>query len=109
MFNCLLLVSTDSTDGESLSSELHHLICNQDIDQNKIICLSILGLVDETESMLVDSRQATSVEIIKSILYNGFAKVIKILLERHPQEVLEADDEDEILPVKQLLKIIQFC
>lgn len=59
--------------------------------------------------ILTDSRQATSVEIIKSILYNGFAKIIKILLERFPQDVLEADDEDEILPTKQLLRIIQFC
>ena len=75
---------------------------NQDIDQNKILCLSIIGLVDLTEKLLLDSRQATSVEIIKSILFNGLAKIVKLVLDKNPQDVIEAEDDEEILPISQL-------
>ena len=66
-------------------------------------------MVDLTEKLLLDSRQATSVEIIKSVLFNGLAKIVKLVLDKNLQDVIEAEDDEEILPISQLQRIIQFC
>lgn len=50
--HCLLLVCSDSIDGESVASEFHYLITKQALSENYELVNILLGFVDVSEKFI---------------------------------------------------------
>jgi hypothetical protein len=119
LFYCLLCVSSNSGDGESLSSELGYLVKKQSL-QGTVELTEILGvLVDFAAKVLQEQRQQQALDVIRAVLYNGWTKIAKAVLEQdssgqparlelrtgpHPEGALE-----ELLPLSRQREIVDFC
>ena len=85
--HCLLLVCSDSVDGESVATEYHYLVSKQSLSQNYEMVESLLSIVDISEKfikkMKIESEkqyQLLDINVIKSVLYNGICKVVQLIL-----------------------------
>lgn len=124
LFYSLLLVTTDfgpiasnvfneirPTDGEGPSTELTHLLKKQNMAKNLELCEIVSILVDICSKILREQKQREVLDLIKSVLFNGLARIVKVLLmERNITDSKEeADPFKELLPLDLQVDIIKFC
>lgn len=115
LFYCLLCVSSDSSDGESLSSELDYLIKKQSPQDNGELAEVLGALVDISAKVLHDPRQQQALDVVRSVLYSGWSKITRSVLDQdsslrsgkissRAQALLE-----ELLPVSRQREVVDFC
>jgi hypothetical protein len=115
LFYCLLCAPSDSGDGESLPLELSYLVKKQPL-RDTVELVEVLGaLVDVAATILHDPRQQQALDVIRAVLYSGWTRVAKIVIEQDPS--LEAEGPahrdrpllGELLPVARQREIVDFC
>lgn len=115
LFYSLLFVGSDSCDGESLSSELSYLIRKQSLEET-VKMTGVLGLLaDVAAKLLQEQRQQQAVDVIRAVLYNGWTKIAKIVMELNqvlPTDKLFSKTKTllgEVLPSSRMRDIASFC
>ena len=79
--------------------------------KNLELCEIVGILVDISQKILRDQKQAEVLDLIKSVLFNGLARIVKVLLmERNITDSKEeADPFKELLPMALQVDIIKYC
>ena len=45
------------------------------------MCNTIIALIDISQSILENQKQQQALDVIKSVLYNGLTKIVRILID----------------------------
>ena len=115
LFYCLLCVSSDTCDGESLPTELSYLIKKQPL-QDTVELTEVLGaLVDITAKVLHDPRQQQALDVVRAVLYSGWTKIVRLVVEQDAS-LKEGQPNpratpllNELLPLSRQRDVVDFC